>query len=130
MKRLDFTKFPKYKKFAPTPGERFLVTTARRDAPNETAVALVECVKRDVRVSRGDKCRDCALNGAACPRRCAMRETVFRAIPVDPDALPDVDVGGKFRADADVRTGDRFGVAEAFEVALAERTLEPDDGAA
>lgn len=100
MKRLDFTQFPQDEIFAPTPGERFFVATARRDAPDETAVALVECVKRDVCASSDDKCRDCALNGAVCPQYCAMHETVFRAIPTDPDALPDVDEGGKFRADA------------------------------
>ena len=100
MKRLDFTQFPQEEIFAPTPGERFFVTTARRDAPDETAVALVECVKRDVCASTDDKCRDCALNGAVCPQYCAMHETVFRAIQTDPDALPDVDEGGDFRVDA------------------------------
>ena len=100
MKRLDFTQFPQDEIFAPTPGERFFVTTARRDAPDETAVALVECVKRDVCASTDDKCRDCALNGAVCPQYCAMHETVFRAIQTDPDALPDVDEGGDFRVDA------------------------------
>ncbi len=100
MKRLDFTRFSSDEIFSPEPGERFLITAARRDAPNETALALVECVRRDVCASPDDKCRDCALSGADCPRRCAMRETVFRAIPTDPDALPDVDEGGKFRVDA------------------------------
>ena len=100
MKRLDFTQFPQDEIFAPTPGERFLITTARRDAPDETALALVECVRRDVCAAPDDKCRDCALNGAECPRCCAMHETVFRAIPTDPDALPDVDEGGDFRVDA------------------------------
>lgn len=100
MKRLDFTQFPQDEIFAPTPGERFFVATARRDAPDETAVALVECVKRDVCASSDDKCRDCALNGAVCPQYCAMHETVFRAIQTDPDALPDVDEGGDFRVDA------------------------------
>lgn len=100
MKRLDFTQFPHDEIFSPEPGERFLITAARRDAPDETALALVECVRRDVCASPDDKCRDCALNDAECPRCCAMHETVFRAIPTDPDALPDVDEGGKFRADA------------------------------
>lgn len=100
MKRLDFTQFPHDEIFSPEPGERFLITAARRDAPDETAVALVECVKRDVCASTDDKCRDCALNGAVCPQYCAMHETVFRAIQTDPDALPDVDEGGDFRVDA------------------------------
>lgn len=99
MKRLDFTQFPQDEIFAPTPGERFFVTTGRCDAPDETTVALVECVKRDVCASSDDKCRDCALNGAVCPQYCAMHETVFRAIQIVHDSLPDVDEDDDFRVD-------------------------------